>query len=69
MRYLIVLLLAGCAKEMLWTKPTFSDQEFFQDRGQCQAQAYSVPGAPPFQVVSVFNSCMNGKGYYKIPAQ
>jgi hypothetical protein len=53
---------------MVWTKPAFSDQEFFQDRGQCQAQAFSVPNPGAFQVAAVFNACMNGKGYYKVSA-
>lgn len=67
MRYLFVCLIAGCAQEMVWTKPDYTDQQFYQERGQCQAQALSAPGMPPFQVAAIFNACMAGKGYYKEP--
>lgn len=61
----LLLCLFGCATtERVWVKPNSGQQEFYQDRGQCQAQAFSVPGAPPMQMAVVFASCMQGKGWY-----
>lgn len=71
MRYLIVLLLAGCAaqppQEYEWDKPGASPQEFAMDRGQCQAQAFGAPGMPALQVAMIFGGCMQGKGWQSVP--
>jgi hypothetical protein len=40
-----------------------TQEDFQMDSGQCKAQAYSVPGAPPMQIAIVYNSCMQGKGW------
>jgi hypothetical protein len=59
------LLAAGCAAtESVWIKPGATQQDFYQDRGQCQAQAFSIPNAPALQIAIVSNSCMQGKGWY-----
>jgi hypothetical protein len=60
----VVLVLAGCATtETVWVRSGASEQDFYQDRGQCQAQAFSVPGAPMMQAAIVFSGCMQGKGW------
>lgn len=65
MRILICLLLTGCATtERVWVRPGATDQEFYMDRGQCQAQAFGTPGMYTFQVAMVFQSCMAGKGWH-----
>lgn len=67
MRYLVVLLLVGCATtERVWERPGASQQDFFMDRGQCQAQSFGAPGLNTFQVALIFNSCMQGKGWYTV---
>jgi hypothetical protein len=71
MRYLPVLILllsAGCAGQKLWEKPGASAREFEMEKGQCEAQAYSVPGMHYMQVGAVFNACMRGKGWYLVDA-
>lgn len=65
MRYLFVLLLAGCATtEDVWVQQGASDQQFYMDRGQCQAQAFGAPGMQALQVALIFNGCMQGKGWH-----
>lgn len=67
MKKLIVALmfLVGCAtNDKAWTKPGSTEQDFYIDTGQCRAQAYSVPGTPPMQLALIFESCMQGKGWY-----
>ena len=62
----IVALLAasGCAQTApVWVKQGSTQQSFDIDMGQCQAQAFSVPGMPPAQVSMVFSACMRGKGW------
>lgn len=70
MRYLIVLLLAGCEtaqREVYWEKPGSTQQEFHMDSGQCRAQAFgSFYGPVSFQAVMVFQSCMQGRGWYQV---
>lgn len=65
---LFVLLLTSCAStQTYWEKPGATQQEFFQDRGQCQAQAFSsVSGPLSVQSAMVFNACMAGKGWYTV---
>lgn len=60
-----VLALSGCATtETVWVRDGASSQDFYMDRGQCQAQAFSVPNAPLMQTAIVFNGCMQGKGWH-----
>lgn len=62
--FAVVALLAGCATtESVWVKPGSTQQSFNMDKGQCNAQAFSVPGAPLMQIALVQNSCMQGKGW------
>lgn len=72
MRYLVVLLLlAGCAtpprQEYVWDKQGASTQEFNMESGQCRAQAFGAPGMPMMQVMMVYASCMQGKGWQSVP--
>lgn len=71
MRYLVFLLLAGCATEpdTAWYKAGASSAEFNADMGQCRAQAFGVQGAMYnlMQVALVQRSCMEGKGWQLVP--
>lgn len=62
MRYLIVLLLTGCATTQgAWHMDGSNEQMFYQDRGFCVAQsamAYNVR-----QQTLIFAGCMQGKGW------
>lgn len=62
-----LLVLTGCATtQTVWTKNGASQQEFYEARGQCQAQAFGLnPGASMMQVAIVFSGCMQGKGWYQ----
>jgi len=63
------LLLTGCATggDWTWHKPNSSATEFDMEAGQCRAQAFSVPFARSRQIVLVYDACMQGKGWQKIP--
>lgn len=61
----LAILLAGCATtQSTWNKPGSSAQDFYQDDGQCKAQAFSVATGNMMQIAIVHNSCMRGKGWY-----
>jgi malonyl CoA-acyl carrier protein transacylase len=64
----ILCLVGGCA-QTVWVKPGASAQDFYRDHGQCNAQAFSVPGASLMQVAIVQNACLQGKGWYTQRAQ
>lgn len=55
-------LAAGCG-HLTWTKPGSTEQDFIQDRGACQAQAYSVSQPQGMQTAMVFDGCMHSKGW------
>lgn len=62
---LLAAILGACATtERVWVKPGSTDREFNMDAGQCRAQAYSVPNAPPMRIAIVYASCMQGKGWH-----
>lgn len=71
MRYLVVLLLAACATqpEYVWERYGASDQDFSMDAGQCRAQAFGAPGMPAMQVALIYSSCMQGRGWSRVPKQ
>lgn len=64
---LVATLAAGCvtngSNDVTWVHPQATQQKYDMDRGQCQAQAFSVPNAPTTQMFAVFASCMRGKGW------
>lgn len=68
MRYLLILLLAGCAThaDPVWMKEGSTRADFDADLGYCRAQAFSVPGAMGnlLQVAMVQRSCMEGRGWH-----
>jgi hypothetical protein len=64
MRYLIVLLLAGCATtEGSWSKSGATEHDLHMDRGQCTAQMEAAPVSLLLRK-SMFPACMQGKGWY-----
>jgi len=68
---LMVLLLVACAKPELqqqWYQGGATQADFEKNQGQCQAQAFSVASASLLQTVSVYNSCMRGKGWEQLSA-
>lgn len=70
MKYLFVLLLAGCATpEKVWYRAGGTDQQFEMDKGQCQAQAFGATGMYSMQVALIYNSCMRGRGWQLVDAK
>lgn len=68
MRYLLVLLLVtlyGCATtERVWVRSGASQQDFYIDSGQCRSHAFSGYAHSLTQRAVVFESCLQGKGWY-----
>lgn len=64
-KLLFVVALAGCAAptETVWMKPGATNSDFYQDQGQCDAQAFSVASGNLMQIVMVQNGCLRGKGW------
>lgn len=58
--------LAGCATtETVWVKPGASQQDFYMDRGQCQAQAFGPGNVNLMQAAIIMSGCLQGKGWYQ----
>jgi hypothetical protein len=69
---LATVALSGCVtgeSDFVWDHPNSNEQQFHMDSGQCRAQAFQMPGSSLRRSVVVFESCMQGKGYYKRPAR
>jgi hypothetical protein len=69
---LAALVLAGCVTnepKWVWDHPSSNEQQFRMDEGQCKAQAFQMPGSSLQRSVIVFDSCMQGKGYFKRPVR
>lgn len=62
----IALVLNGCATQpqSVWYKSGSSAQEFEMDRGQCNAQAFSLANGNLYQIAIIQNQCLQGKGWY-----
>jgi hypothetical protein len=61
--------LSACAQQQQqwhWERAGATDSDFYRDRGQCNAQAFGVPGGSLLQVVLVQHSCLQGKGWEKV---
>jgi hypothetical protein len=58
------MLLAACAQQKVWYRDGATQQDFYMDQGQCKAQGFSVASGNMVQAAMVFNSCMQGKGWY-----
>ena len=70
----LIFAIVGCSSimnktEEYWEKPGASDRDFNVDRGQCNAQAFSVAGGNLMQMVIVQNSCLQGKGWQLVARQ
>lgn len=60
------LSLTACANQKVWQKDGATQQDFYMDQGQCKAQGFSVASGNLVQAAIVFNSCMQGKGWYLV---
>lgn len=66
MRYLIVLMLAGCASQSAqyrWVKPGGTQQELEMASGECEAYTLSSPHRDAERGVAIMLGCMRGKGW------
>lgn len=65
----LAVLLSGCAtpQEHAWYKPGATEQDFYMERGQCNAQGASHAVVGSEQLLWIFASCMQGKGWYRKP--
>jgi hypothetical protein len=67
---IVLALLAGCASpsrsDFRWQKQGATADDFETDLGQCQAQAFSVPGVSLRQAVIVQTTCLRGKGWRQV---
>jgi len=62
---LATLWLAACAtRQQVWVRNGSTQDDFYRDQGQCKAQGFGVANANLLQAAIVFNSCMQGKGWY-----
>jgi len=65
----ITIFLSGCAtdKGWSWQKNGASNQDFNMDHAQCRAQGLAgTGGMVTFGTVMIMDSCMQGKGWYKV---
>jgi hypothetical protein len=62
--------LTGCASrpDFTWQKNGATADDFETDLGQCQAQAFGIPGVSLRQAVIVQTTCLRGKGWRQVPA-
>lgn len=58
------IILSGCAGQRQWHKDGANRRDFYEDQGQCKAQAFSTANVSMLQAAIVINSCMQGKGWY-----
>jgi hypothetical protein len=62
---LIFLCLIGCATtNKVWYKQGSSQQDFYQERAQCNAQAIAANNI--YQIAIIQNQCLQGKGWYLV---
>jgi hypothetical protein len=76
MKSIFILLIAagitGCAtnnnnNNWHWEKPGSSSNEFNMDNGQCRAQGFAGTGGMlTWGTIMIVDSCMQGKGWYKV---
>jgi hypothetical protein len=62
--------LTGCATggDPVWVKSGATQNDFHMDSGQCKAQAFSAT-TNLLQVGIIYNTCMQGKGWYLTEAE
>ncbi len=71
---LAIMTLVACAnpqqkqqQQWYWEKPGATSRDFNMDSGQCRAQAFSGTGGMlSFGTVMIMESCMQGKGWYRV---
>lgn len=67
---LIAICLTGCAtnnNNWHWEKPGSSTNEFNMDNGQCRAQGFAGTGGMlNWGTIMIIQSCLEGKGWYKV---
>ena len=63
----VAVCLVGCGtmQPKKWYKDGSTEQDFYMDQGQCKAQAFGVSGVSMLQAAMVYNSCLQGKGWYQ----
>ena len=70
--FLIAFCLAGCAtnnnnNNWHWEKRGSSSYEFDMDNGQCRAQGFAgTGGVLNWGTIMIIQSCLEGKGWYKV---
>ena len=66
----IIIGMTGCATKnnnWQWEKPNASANEFNMDNGQCKAQGLAGTGGYlNMGTLMIIDSCMQGKGWYKV---
>ena len=68
-----VFFLVSCGPSWRWVKPGGTEAEFSQDRKQCSFEADKATGSISnlddwvIRGARVFTSCMEAKGYEKVP--
>lgn len=66
---IIAVSLISCStqNEWHWEKPGASNSEFNMDTGQCRAQALAgTGGVLNWGTIMIMESCLQGKGWYKV---
>jgi hypothetical protein len=64
MRYLIVLVLAGCAPQAEWTRADSQPGDLKKDHAQCSEQHKSAVLAVGMARAAIdFEKCMNARGW------
>jgi hypothetical protein len=67
---IITIVLTGCAtnrNSWHWEKSGSSEYEFNMDNGQCRAQGFAgTGGILTWGTIMIIDSCMQGKGWYKV---
>ena len=64
-RFVMFATLAACTTKTIYVHPGPNQQDFDTDSRQCQALSFGAKN--PFDVnyeTTVYNSCMQGKGWY-----
>ena len=69
--FVAVIAIAGCttSKGTSWFKPGATSEDFYQDRAQCNAQAFSGGGGNLMTIAIIQNQCLQGKGWALIENQ
>jgi len=60
--------IVACAAktQTYWEKQGASQQDFYMDQAQCNAQAFGISNTNYMQIAIVQNQCLRGKGWYLV---